>query len=66
MTVTTVLTVIGGTVLIIGAAARLPHAVAELIRSCIPVVTALHELRSAAVADAARSHPPAQLPEGED
>ncbi|MFC9621236.1 hypothetical protein ACFTXM_14980 [Streptomyces sp. NPDC056930] len=47
MTLTTVLAVIGGIVIIIGAAARVPKAVAELIQACIPVVHALNELRGA-------------------
>ncbi|CAM5282722.1 hypothetical protein SAVIM338S_00165 [Streptomyces avidinii] len=46
MTMTSILAVIGGTVLIIGAAARIPNAVAELIRACVPVITAFGELRA--------------------
>ncbi|MCX4501128.1 hypothetical protein [Streptomyces anulatus] len=41
------LAVIGGIVIILGAAARIPNAVAELIRACIPVINAFHELRTA-------------------
>lgn len=51
MTLTTILSVIGCTVIIIGAAKRLPKAVAELIRACIPVVKAFNELRAAAKGD---------------
>ncbi|MCX4791765.1 MULTISPECIES: hypothetical protein [unclassified Streptomyces] len=47
MALTTILAVIGGIVIIIGAAARVPKAVAELIQACIPVVHALNELRVA-------------------
>ncbi|MFJ5045531.1 hypothetical protein ACIQH7_09795 [Streptomyces anulatus] len=47
VTLTTMLAVIGGIVIILGAAARIPNAVAELIRACIPVINAFHELRTA-------------------
>ncbi|MFF5573132.1 hypothetical protein [Streptomyces luteogriseus] len=47
MTLTTILAVIGGIVITLGAAARIPNATAELIRACIPVINALHELRAA-------------------
>lgn len=47
MELTTIPVVIGGIVIIFGAAARVPKAVAELIQACIPVVHALSELRVA-------------------
>ncbi|MFD4866875.1 hypothetical protein [Streptomyces sp. NPDC058412] len=47
MTLTTILALIGGIVIILGAAARIPNATAELIRACIPVINAFHELRAA-------------------
>jgi Sec-independent protein translocase protein TatA len=47
MTSTTVLAVIGGMVVILVAAARIPAAAAELIRACILLVDAIKDLRSA-------------------
>jgi Sec-independent protein translocase protein TatA len=47
MTSTTVLAMIGGIVVILVAAARIPAAAAELIRACILVVDALKDLRAA-------------------
>jgi hypothetical protein len=47
MTITVILAMIGGTTLILTAAARIPPALAEFLRACIPVVTALRELRIA-------------------
>ena len=44
---TTALAIIGGTALILGAATRIPPAACTLIRACIPVATALHDLRRA-------------------
>jgi hypothetical protein len=41
---TTVLSAISNTVLILGAAACLPRAVAHLVRACIPLATAIIEL----------------------
>jgi hypothetical protein len=42
----TVLASIGSAVVILNAVARLPRAITELARSCIPAVTALRELRA--------------------
>jgi hypothetical protein len=50
VTVTAVLAAIGAVTVALGAATRLPRAAAELIRVCIPVVTAFGELLDA-VAD---------------
>jgi hypothetical protein len=47
MTSTTVLAVIGGMVVILVAAARIPAAAAELIRACILLVDAIKDLRAA-------------------
>jgi hypothetical protein len=47
MTTTAILAMIGGAALILTAAARIPPALVELLRACIPVVTALCELRTA-------------------
>jgi hypothetical protein len=47
MTTTAVLAAIGYAVLVLNAIARLPHAITELARACIPAVTALRELRAA-------------------
>ena len=44
---TTALAVIGGIAVILGAATKIPVAVCALIRACIPVITALHDLRHA-------------------
>jgi cell division protein FtsL len=44
---TTILTIIGGIVLLLGAVTKIPPALCALIRACIPVATALHELRQA-------------------
>ncbi len=46
MTITVILATIGGTTLILTAAARIPQALAEFLRACIPVATALRELRT--------------------
>jgi hypothetical protein len=42
----TIINVINETVLILGVAACLPRAAAELIYACIPVITAIAELRA--------------------
>lgn len=47
MTLTTILATIGGIVVIIGAAERIPYAIAGLIRACIPAINAVNELRAA-------------------
>ena len=44
---TTALAIIGGIAIILGAATKIPLAVCALIRSCIPVVTAIHDLSRA-------------------
>jgi hypothetical protein len=44
---TTTLAIIGGAVIILGAATKVPLAVCALIRACIPVATAFHDLRRA-------------------
>jgi hypothetical protein len=44
---TTALAIIGGAVIILGAATKIPPAFCALIRACIPVVIALHDLRHA-------------------
>lgn len=46
MMVPSVLAVIGGLTLILTAATRIPGAVAELLRACIPVIIALRDLRA--------------------
>jgi hypothetical protein len=47
MTLTTILTLIGATVIILGEAERLPRALARLVRACIPLIMAIHHLRAA-------------------
>jgi hypothetical protein len=44
---TTALAIIGATVIILGAATKIPPAISALIRACIPVAIALHDLRHA-------------------
>jgi hypothetical protein len=44
---TTALAIIGGIVIILGALAKVPPAASTLIRACIPVVRAVHDLRHA-------------------
>ncbi len=41
---TTALAIIGGIAVILGAATKIPPAVCTLIRTCIPLVTAIHDL----------------------
>jgi hypothetical protein len=68
MTITVILATIGGTTLILTAAARIPSALAEFLHACIPVVTALRELRTALNGRIPRSdsakaeHPPLPSP----
>lgn len=47
MSTTAILAVIGGTTLILTAAARVPAALAEFLRACILVANAARELRTA-------------------
>jgi len=47
MTVTTILAIIGGIALVLTAAARIPTALAELLRASIQLVAAARELRNA-------------------
>lgn len=47
MTTTEILAVIGGTTLVLTAAARVPAALAEFLRACALVATAARELRVA-------------------
>jgi hypothetical protein len=44
---TIALAIIGGTAVILGAAAKIPPALSALMRACIPVIAAARELRSA-------------------
>jgi hypothetical protein len=44
---TTALAIIGGAALILAAVTTIPPAVCALIRACIPVAAALHDLRHA-------------------
>ncbi|MEO3861421.1 hypothetical protein [Acrocarpospora sp. B8E8] len=44
---TTILAAIGALTLILHTAARLPHALADLLRAFLPVINALDELRAA-------------------
>jgi hypothetical protein len=44
---TTALAIIGGTAIILGAATKIPPAICALIRACIPLAAALHDLRNA-------------------
>ncbi|MFF3518803.1 hypothetical protein [Streptomyces sp. NPDC002573] len=46
MDATTILAVIGSLVVILGAAARLPTAAAEVVRACITLVLAVSDLRN--------------------
>ncbi|WP_333736772.1 hypothetical protein [Streptomyces sp. IBSBF 2806] len=47
MTTTVILAMIGGITLILTAAARIPPALEEFLRACIPVATALREVHTA-------------------
>lgn len=47
MTITIILAIIGAISLAIGAAARVPKALALFVRSCIPLAKAIGELRTA-------------------
>ena len=49
---TALLTGLAATVVVLTAAARIPRVVTELIRACIPLVTAIHDLRTALASDA--------------
>jgi hypothetical protein len=42
---TTTLAIIGGIIVVLGAAAKIPYTVSALIRACIPMVQAFHDLR---------------------
>jgi hypothetical protein len=44
---TTTLAIIGGIVIILGASAKIPHSISALLRACIPMVKAFHDLRRA-------------------
>lgn len=44
---TTALAIIGGIAIILGAATKIPPAVCTLIRTCIPLVNAIHDLGQA-------------------
>ena len=44
---TTALTIIGGAAVILSAATKIPPAVCALVRACVPVVAAFHDLRRA-------------------
>ena len=46
VTITKILAVIGGTTLVLTAAARVPAALAEFLRACILVTSAARELRT--------------------
>ena len=47
VTTTEILAVIGGAALVLTAAARVPAALAEFLRACVLVTTAVRELRAA-------------------
>ena len=57
MTTTEILAVIGGITLILTAAARIPAALAEFLRACILVTTAVGELRTALTKRVPRDDP---------
>lgn len=63
MTSTTVLAVIGGIVVILVAAARIPAAAAELIRACILLVDAVRDLRTALQRTATRASADEKTPD---
>jgi hypothetical protein len=44
---TIALAIIGGIVVILAAATRIPLAAAAFLRACIPLITAIHDLREA-------------------
>jgi NADPH:quinone reductase-like Zn-dependent oxidoreductase len=44
---TTVPTALGGIVVVLGAATRVPTAAEQLLRACIPVITTARDLRAA-------------------
>jgi hypothetical protein len=46
---TTLLTVLAGSVVALAAAARIPAAAANLIRACLPLIAAWHEIRAALI-----------------
>lgn len=56
VTTTEILAVIGGTTLVLTAAARVPAALAEFLRACILVTTAARELRAAVAERAPRDN----------
>jgi hypothetical protein len=60
MTTTEILAVIGGTTLILTAAARIPATLAEFLRACILAATAVRELRTALTGRAPGDENPAQ------
>ncbi|MBN6547645.1 hypothetical protein, partial [Actinacidiphila bryophytorum] len=60
---TTILAVIGAAVVVFGALAEIPPALAALVRACIPVVAAVRELRAALSRAEGRS---ARQGDGED
>lgn len=60
MTTTEILAAIGGITLILTAAARIPAALAEFLRACIIVTTAVRELRTALTRRAPGEENPAQ------
>jgi hypothetical protein len=57
MTTTEILAVIGGITLILTAAARIPAALAEFLRACIPLAAAAREIRTALTKRAPRDDP---------
>jgi hypothetical protein len=44
---TTALAILGGIVVILGAMTKVPAAAAAFVRACIPLITAIHDLRDA-------------------
>lgn len=64
MTTTEILAAIGGTTVILTAAARIPAALAEFLRACILVANAARELRDAVAKRPLRDAPSPADPEG--
>ncbi|MBA2897746.1 hypothetical protein [Nonomuraea soli] len=47
MTTTTILAAIGALILILHTATRIPTALADLLRACLPLLHAVHDVRTA-------------------
>lgn len=55
----TVLTIMAGIVVSLATAARIPAAAANLVRACVPLIAAWHEIRAALTRPSAEPQHPA-------